>query len=99
MKLQEWQAILVAYGVLLIGAQTSLAPLASLMAWGIAITYVLDVTATKGNLLSNLFQQPSQYTGPIAANQMGTQAIQPSVGAGVPGTPPGGSQQPVALPN
>lgn len=55
MKLQEWQAILIAYGVLLLGAETSLAPLAGLMAWGIAIAYFLDVNLTQGDLLSNLF--------------------------------------------
>lgn len=59
MKLEEWQAILAAYGILLIISETSAAPLASLAAWGVAITYLLDVAANKGTLISNLFAAPT----------------------------------------
>lgn len=61
-KLKEWQAILIAYGVLLVLAETEAGPLASLMAWGIAVTYFVDANLTQGNLLSSLFAAgpPSQ---------------------------------------
>ena len=58
MNLQEWQAILLAYGVLLVLAETELGPLASLMAWGIAVTYFVDANVSQGNLISSLFADP-----------------------------------------
>jgi hypothetical protein len=62
MQLKEWQAILIAYGVLLILAETELGPLASLMAWGVAVTYFVDVNVTQGNLLTGLFAAPTKTT-------------------------------------
>ena len=69
MKLQEWQAILAAYGILLIGAQTSLAPLAVLTAWGVAVTYFLGVATNQGDLISNLFSAP---TAPAPSTNLAT---------------------------
>jgi hypothetical protein len=56
--LQEWQAILLAYGVLLVLAQTGAAPLAPLMAWGVAVTYVLNA-ASGGDFIGGLFSAPN----------------------------------------
>lgn len=57
LPLQEWQAILLAYGVLLIMAQTQAAPIASLTAWGVAVTYTLNAFS-KGDPLGSLFTKP-----------------------------------------
>jgi hypothetical protein len=65
-QLKEWQAILIAYGVLLVLAETEFGPLASLMAWGVAVTYFVDANVTQGDLLSNLFKAPASSTAPPA---------------------------------
>lgn len=87
MKLQEWQAILLAYGVLLVGAETSAGPLASLMAWGVAVTYLLDASLNKSVLISNLF--PSNATIPSGATPAqaaaAPSAVAPPGQAGPPG--------------
>lgn len=57
--MKEWQAILLAYGVLLVLAETEAGPLASLMAWGVAITYFADVNLSQGNLITSLFSKPA----------------------------------------
>lgn len=88
MKLQEWQAILLAYGVLLVLAETEAGPLASLMAWGVAVTYFVDANITQGNLISNLFAAPAAVTPAqqAAQTQQGQQLAGESTGLGGQGT-------------
>lgn len=95
MKLQEWQAILGAYGICLLIAETSAAPLAVTMAWGIAITYALSAFQkdSLGTILSGLFSgfkatTPSSQTAP-AANTAGGAAVTPPSGPGQPAGPAG----------
>jgi hypothetical protein len=81
LPLKEWQGILFAYGVLLILAETELGPLASLMAWGLAVTYFVDANVTQGNLIASLFT----VNGPGSGPSVRTPAEQiPNTPAGAP---------------
>lgn len=64
MKLAEWQAILAAYGVLLIGVEAGAGSLAVIAAWGIAVVYLWDTLAGGGSVLSGLF--PGNSPNPAA---------------------------------
>ena len=62
MKLQQWQAILIGYGVLLVMSETELAPLAVIMAWGVAGVYLID-TVSQGGVTQGLFSSGTAAAG------------------------------------
>lgn len=92
MKLEEWQAIAIAYGVSLLLAETEAAPLAVTMAWGIAIAYAVNTLGGHNgvsNFLSGLLTGFSKSPPPATNTGTSGPAIVSPQQAGALPTPGG----------
>lgn len=90
MKLAAWQAILLAYGVLLVATETEAAPLAVVMAWSIAAVDLYDTLANHSDVWKSLFsgyqaQSPQPPVVNIPAGQTPAPTAPPSEGGIVGG--------------